>query len=231
MLYELRHYDVHGSRNLTRLTQRFSDHTLRIWNRIGIEPVGFWSVVVGQPVSRLTYLLAWDDLGHRQKIWDTFLQDPEWRETVVNSQIEHGGSLTHTITSEILLPTSFSRTPRCNNQPARFSGGLFELRTYAFQDAGHLVLTSDWFEKLGVPQLEKHGIYTMGFWTTYIGVSPRLTYMLVFESMAHRERAWASFYTDPEWTSLQDSLYPQGQPLIKDVENWLMRGTDFSGWK
>ncbi len=81
------------------------------------------------------------------------------------------------------------------------------------------------------PAFEKHGLFAMGYWTTYIGVSPHLTYMLVFENLAHRERAWASFYTDPLWPVRQDCLYPDGLPLISRIDSCVMKGTDFSGWK
>jgi hypothetical protein len=71
----------------------------------------------------------------------------------------------------------------------------------------------------------------MGVWETLIGMSPRLTYMLVFENLAHRERAWASFYTDPDWPALQEGLFPDGQPLIGQTESNLMRGSAFSYWR
>ena len=63
----------------------------------------------------------------------------------------------------------------------------------------------------------------MGFWTTYIGVSPRLTYMLVFENQADRERAWAAYHTDPAWPAVEEGLYPNGRPLIIGTESCLMK--------
>lgn len=74
-------------------------------------------------------------------------------------------------------------------------------------------------------------MFTMGFWTTVIGVSPRLTYMLVFEDLTHRDRAWAAFHTDPNYQRIEEKLYPNGLPLIAQTESCLMRGTDFSGWR
>ncbi len=230
MLYELRHYDAHSSRSLDQLSARFSNDTLRIWPRYDIEPVGFWSVMVGPSSPRLTYLLAWPDLGQRQTRWDAFASDPEWLAAKAESESETG-SLTHTITSSILLPTGFSPIPRHDNQPSRLAGGIFELRTYSFDDGAKLSQVSQWFGTQGKAHLDKHGMYVMGFWTTYLGVSPRLTYMLVFENLAHRERAWAAFYTDPQWPRIQDGLYAEGHGLIAGIESCLMKGTQFSGWR
>ena len=231
MLYELRHYDIHSSRGLELVTQRFADSILRIWKRIGIEPVGFWSIIVGSPMPRLTYMLAWEDLTQRQALWDTFDADPEWQQVRRETNDAWGGTQIHTFTNSILKPTEFSRLPRHGNQPSRLAGGVFEMRTYHFDDMVKLAQTADWFGQEGVPAFEAHSLYAMGFWTTYIGVTPRLTNMLVFENLAHRERAWAAFYTDPAWPARQDGLYPDGKPLFTQIESCIMKGTDFSGWK
>ncbi|MBV9849539.1 MAG: NIPSNAP family protein [Armatimonadetes bacterium] len=230
MLYELRHYDVRSDRGLDFLNRRFADHTLRIWDRLGIEPVGFWTVFVGASSPRLTYVLAWDDLAQRQERWGVFEADPEWRQVRAESDVRFGGNPVHGITGTILQPVPFITTPRRDNQPGRLAGGVFELRTYAFDDSARLRQTVQWFET-AKPLLDKHRMHVMGMWTTYIGVTPRLTYMLVFENLADRERAWAAYHTDPAWPSVEDGLYPDGQPLIAGVESCLMRGTEFSGWR
>ena len=231
MLYELRHYDIRSSRGLEQVTQRFADHVLRIWKRIGIEPVGFWSLIIGSPIPRLTYLLAWENLAQRQALWDTFDADPEWQAVRRDTNGESGGSPIHTFTNSILKPTEYSRLPHSGSQPARLAGGVFELRTYHFDDMVNLTQTVEWFGTQAAPAFETHGLFAMGFWTTYIGITPRLTYMLVFENLAHRERAWANFYTDPAWPARQDGLYPDGKPLFTQIESCIMKGTDFSGWK
>ena len=47
---------------------------------------------------------------------------------------------------------------------------------------------------------EKHGMTVVGFWTNYIGgQSNQLIYMLGYQDLADRERAWAAFSADPEW--------------------------------
>jgi len=231
MLYELRCYDARSPRHLAALTQRFENYALPLWDKHGIEPVGFWSVFAGTPISRLTYLLAWEDLAQRQALWEAFTSNPDWRQALVDSQAQAGGSLTRTMTSAILRPVPASALPRRDNQPSRLAGGIFEHWTYAFDDSEKLQAVIRWFREAGQAQMEKHGIFVMGLWTTYIGASPQLTLMLVFENLAHRERAWASFLTDPAWPALEAGLYPDGHYLIARTESRLMRGTEFSGWR
>lgn len=231
MLYELRHDDLSSSRALDALSGEFTRHTLPIWARLGIEPVGFWSVVIGSHAPGMTYMLAWESLAQRETLWEQFEADPEHRRARAAQNARPGGDPVRATTNTILRPTPFSHLPRQHNQPRRLEGGLYELRTYAFDAEEPLQQTLAWFDTGGKAFMEAHGMFAMGFWTTVIGVAPRLTYMLVFEDLAHRERAWANFYTDPRWPALQDGLYPGGQSLLRSVESRVMKGTEFSGWR
>jgi hypothetical protein len=231
MLYELRHYDVEGERGLRRTIQRFAEHVLPAFDRARIEAVGFWTVFVGPQSPRLTYTLAWEDLAQRQARWGAFEADEEWRRARAETNTAWGGSPIRVIANTILMPTPSSPLPRRDNQPSRLAGGIFEQRTYAFRDYESQAQCVGWLGEHCLPLFEKHRIHVMGLWTTYIGVTPRVTLMLVFESLADREQAWAACHTDPAWPAVEAELYPDGHSLIASEESCLMRGTEFSGWR
>ena len=105
MLYEQRIYSCVPGR-LPNLLARFENHTLRIWKRFGIRPVGFWTVVIGDGNHDLHYLLAWDSLAEREEKWNAFASDPEW--VVARTDSEKDGPILTNIKSTILQPTSFS---------------------------------------------------------------------------------------------------------------------------
>ncbi|HEY9741164.1 MAG TPA: NIPSNAP family protein, partial [Coleofasciculaceae cyanobacterium] len=67
---------------------------------------GFWTTLIGESESRLTYLLAWDSMAERQERWSAFLTDPEW--IAIKSETEKEGQLVQNISSELLAPTAFS---------------------------------------------------------------------------------------------------------------------------
>ena len=77
MIYELRIYSCIPGR-LPALLKRFEEHTLKIWAKHGIRQAGFWTVLVGDGNNDLHYLLAWESLAEREKVWETFLADPAW---------------------------------------------------------------------------------------------------------------------------------------------------------
>lgn len=105
MIYELRIYDCLPGR-LPALLRRFTDHTLGIWDRLGIRQAGFFTTMVGEHSNRLTYFLAWDSLAERESKWAAFVNDPAWHKARDNS--ERDGPLLANISSQFLTPTAFS---------------------------------------------------------------------------------------------------------------------------
>ena len=42
-------------------------------------PVFFGETIVGQRMPNLTYMVGYEDLAAREKIWSTFVSHPEWK--------------------------------------------------------------------------------------------------------------------------------------------------------
>jgi len=105
MIYELRVYHVLPGR-MAAMLARFQNHTLRIWDRIGIRQAGFWTTLVGESNQDLTYMLAWDSLAERDVKWTAFLADPEW--VAVRTESEKDGPIVASLSSQFLVPTAFS---------------------------------------------------------------------------------------------------------------------------
>ncbi|HEY0034186.1 MAG TPA: NIPSNAP family protein [Devosia sp.] len=105
MIYEMRIYDCLPGR-LPALLQRFSDHTLKLWDKHGIRQAGFFTTVVGQNSQRLTYFIAWENLGERETKWAAFGRDPDWLKA--RDESEKDGPIIANIINELLAPTAFS---------------------------------------------------------------------------------------------------------------------------
>jgi hypothetical protein len=105
MIYELRVYRLVPGR-MQALVNRFRDHTLAIWERHGIQQVGFWTTDVGRSSNELTYILAWKSLVEREEKWRAFGGDPAWHK--VKQESERDGPIVDTISSQLLTPTDFS---------------------------------------------------------------------------------------------------------------------------
>ena len=75
---------------------------------------------------------------------------------------------------------------------------------------------------------EKHGIVNVGYWLNSVGGrSDELLYILGYEDLAHRDRAWAAFQADPDWKKARADSEKDG-PLVHHLENRILSPTNFS---
>ena len=86
--------------------KRFESATLKLWDKHGTRPVGFWTTLIGEDANDLTYLLAWESLADREKKWTAFQSDPEWIEA--RAKTEADGQIVANIVNQLLVPTAFS---------------------------------------------------------------------------------------------------------------------------
>ena len=105
MIHELRVYRAMPGR-MPALLKRFETKTLKIWDRMGIRQAGFWTTMIGESHLDLFYLLAWESLEERQRLWSAFQADPEWQQALGES--ERDGIIVASAANSILVPTAFS---------------------------------------------------------------------------------------------------------------------------
>ena len=105
-VFELRTYTAPEGK-LTDLVARFRNDTLRIFEKHGMENVGYW-VPADAPASTntLIYILAHDSRDAAAKSWAAFRADPEW--TAVAERTQANGPIVSKVESVFLATTDFS---------------------------------------------------------------------------------------------------------------------------
>jgi NIPSNAP len=104
VIYDLRIYDAMPGK-LPALNKRFETITLAYFEKYNMKVVGFWTDVIGIS-ARLNHMLAFDDLGHREKAWAAFVTDSERQKAF--AETERGGPLVAKVENKILQPTVYS---------------------------------------------------------------------------------------------------------------------------
>ena len=107
-VFELRTYESNNGSTLARKIKIFNDGEIAIFKRLGMGPVFFGETIAGSRMPNLTYMLSFDDLASREKLWRAFGADPEWqklRSQPGNNDLE----IVSNISNSILRPLPFSQ--------------------------------------------------------------------------------------------------------------------------
>jgi hypothetical protein len=102
-----------------------------------------------------------------------------------------------------------AQAPDRGSKPPR----VFELRTYHSPTERQLRALHERFAGAEIGIFHRCGIHPVLYSSTLIGANkPNLTYLMPFDDLAAREKAWAAFGADPEWVKVRaDSIAKHGQ--------------------
>jgi hypothetical protein len=105
-VYELRVYHTNPGK-LEALHARFRDHTCKLFQKHGIDLVGFWTPIQGEEAKdTLYYIIAFPSAEAQKKAWQAFQDDPDWKQAKADSEKE--GVLVKKVDSTNLKATDYS---------------------------------------------------------------------------------------------------------------------------
>jgi len=101
--FEMRTYTAEPGK-MDALNARFRDHTNKLFKKHGMDIIGFWNDTKDPDV--LVYILAYPSKEARDKSWDAFQNDPEWKKA--KDESEKDGKLVKDVKQLFLTPTDYS---------------------------------------------------------------------------------------------------------------------------
>ena len=106
---------------------------------------------------------------------------------------------------------------------------VFELRTYHSPTWKQLKALHERFAGPEIRIFHRSGVHPLFYTSTIIGPNiPNLTYLIPFDSLAAREKAWDTFGSDPEWIKVRkESIDKHGQ-VSSVIQISLYRATPYS---
>jgi hypothetical protein len=106
-IFELRTYESSNGAAGRRKIKMFDDAEAGIFRRLGMQPVFFGQTIVGRNLPNLTYMLTYDDLAARDKLWAAFGADAEWKKLRAQPDLADA-LIVSNISNTILRPLPFS---------------------------------------------------------------------------------------------------------------------------
>ncbi len=103
LVYELRTYTANEGK-LDALHARFRNHTMRIFEKHGMQNVAYW--IPADQADTLIYIIAHADSAAAQANWQAFIADPEWQKVYADSIAD--GRLVKNIDNVFMTKTDYS---------------------------------------------------------------------------------------------------------------------------
>ncbi len=108
-LFELRIYESHNERAHRAKVRMFDEMgEIEIFRRAGLTPVFFSRTVAGQRMPSLVYMLVHESFATRDKSWDAFRNDPEWKKLSATPGYTDA-EIVSNITTVLLRPAAYSQ--------------------------------------------------------------------------------------------------------------------------
>jgi hypothetical protein len=196
-LYELRFY-VANPGKLSALHDRFRNHTLKLFEKHGIENIIYWDVVKGdksdgdKAENTMVYIIAHKDEAARDASWKAFRDDPDWKKAAEESE-KDGKLLAQAPVVILMRDVEFSPPDETPNSDAKTEPRLFELRQY--KDGPERVpYTVDRFGSGEVEVFQKAGMETLKFWRA--SDDSAFIYLLGHKDDAASDASWKAFMKD-----------------------------------
>ncbi len=108
-LFELRTYESPSEKTHLAKVKMFSEMgEIEIFKRVGLTPVFFSRTLAGPRMPSLVYMLVHENMAGREKSWDNFRNDPEWKKVSSTPGFSDADIVTN-ITTIFLRPAAYSQ--------------------------------------------------------------------------------------------------------------------------
>ena len=228
--YELRRYQLRNGVQGRRLDDFLRDLAVPSFNLYGVQPVGVFHGMLGDALPCVYLLLRHSSLESVAAVKNWLGADREFRKAAAFFHDVPAADPAFVRMESVLL-AALGGMPELEAPPEAKENRprIFELRTYESHGEAALHRKIEMFNSAEIGIFRRTGLRPVFFGETLIGPrQPSLTYMLVFEDLAARERSWAAFRQDPEWRSLWSTPGLTDAEIVSNVTGVLLRPAPYS---
>jgi hypothetical protein len=230
--YELRRYVLRRGPGQAIVDTHLRMAAVPAWQRAGAGPVGVFSIMIGQDNPSFYVLLVHKSLDAFASLPERLAADTEYEKAAAPYLSAEAVSPAFARIDASLM-RSFDGVPKLE---LPFGGGangrrprIFELRTYHSHSEKAAKRKIEMFNRSEIAIFRRAGLTPVFFGETLIGADmPHLTYMLVYEDMAARDRQWSAFGADPEWKKLSTTPGYTDPEIVSSISNTYLRPTAYS---
>jgi len=220
--YQIRRYQLQSGPQTKLAESYFSDALIPALTRMGIGPVGAFSLSIGQETPAYYTLVPGAsaetivslDLKLAQDADFLKAAEPFWSAPATAPPFVR-------VDSSLLI--AFEGWPKLTPPASNKAKRIFQLRTYESPSYGAHVRKVEMFHKGEFEIFAKAGCRAVFYADTLAGPRmPNLTYMLSFTDIDELNAGWAKFGADPDWKKLSSSPRYAYESIVSNISNTIL---------
>lgn len=228
--YELRRYELRGGEQ-AKLTHAYvRDALIPAANRLGMQPIGAFNVVIGPLNPSLYVLIPGRSADALAALGEQLDQDAAYRQAGAGFLAAPAAAPAYVRMESVLL-RAFQGRPSIQVPPATANRAhrVFELRTYESPSRRDHLRKIEMFHSGEFEIFERVGFHPVFYGDTVIGRRlPNLTYMLAFDRLEDRDKLWAAFGSDPQWKRLTAEPRFAFESIVTNIDNQILSPAAYS---
>lgn len=225
--YTLQNFYLKNGTQMGRMHDFWSKGCLPALAKLHSGPVILLEALVAPHMPQYAAVIGYRSLAEIEKVQSALDAQPEFQKALAEWERDPEPPYEHYSTS-LLAATDYSPEIKPLD-PAPKTPRIFELRTYHSPTWRQLRALHERFAGPEIKIFHRVGVNPVLYSTMIYGANqPNLTYLIPFENLAAREKAWAAFGADPEWIKVRKESVEQHGQISSVIQIWLFRATPYS---
>ncbi len=227
---EISYYRLRNTaENQRQRMSQFLEHSyLPALRRAGAGPVGVFGNTISADGPFLMLLTSYHNMAGFEQTRDKLSANADFMKALEVFNAQPGLNYER---GERWLLRGFEGFPQIevppgdSNRPAR----IFEVRQYESNNMSTLRRKMDMFNKGETAIFKKLGMQPVFFGEMIAGTKmPNLVYMLSYDDLAARDKAWRAFGSDPEWQKMRSTPGWADAEIVSNITNFIVSPLAFS---
>ncbi len=226
-IFALEHYYLKNGTQGARLHDYISKSALPAFGKVHAGPKIILDALIASHMPQVAVILGFQSIDEMITVRSKLLGDKELMQALDNWENNAEQPYEHFSVS-LLEATDYCPEIQTDSEP-RKTQRIFELRTYHSPTWRQLRALHERFAGPEIKIFHRVGVHPMLYSQTMIGPSmPNLTYLIPFDNLAAREKAWDAFSADPEWVKVRKESIDRYGQISSVIQISLYRVTAYS---
>jgi len=223
--YLLEQYFLENGTQPGRLHDFFSKALLPAMERVHKGPKIFLEALIAPHMPQMAAIFGVESSEQIWSVSKALFADKEFSRAF--DKWESGEAPFLSTSASLLEAAPYSpdvATPEKPGEPR-----IFELRTYHSPTSRQLKLLHQRFAGAEIKIFHRVGVHPLLYTSTVFGADrPNLTYLIPFDNLAAREKAWNAFAADEEWIRVRKESIDRGGQISSVIRMQLFRAAAYS---